>query len=252
MASFPSSSSSFTSEASAPGKVILFGEHAVVYGVTAIAAALSDLRIVVNVASTAQPRLDVRLHDVVGPDGLPFVHSVAVPDLLATLGGGSPPAPLVPVNPDDTVLDRLKALLEPSSLPTAALQGLMAICYLTVNILPEYLHPATAGLTFDVRSVGLPIGAGLGSSAAFSVALAAALLRARQHTADDVAAGVHVAAKSPGDVPHLAVPPAVLPLVNGWAYAAEVFPPSTHSCARIVVVPSHVCPPFFTSFWACD
>ncbi len=34
--------------ASAPGKVILFGEHAVVYGVTAVAAALSDLRIVVD------------------------------------------------------------------------------------------------------------------------------------------------------------------------------------------------------------
>jgi mevalonate kinase len=33
---------------SAPGKVILFGEHAVVYGVTAVAAALSDLRIVVE------------------------------------------------------------------------------------------------------------------------------------------------------------------------------------------------------------
>lgn len=38
-----------TSIASAPGKVILFGEHAVVYGVTAIAAALSDLRIIVQV-----------------------------------------------------------------------------------------------------------------------------------------------------------------------------------------------------------
>ena len=33
---------------SAPGKVILFGEHAVVHGVTAVAAALSDLRIFVE------------------------------------------------------------------------------------------------------------------------------------------------------------------------------------------------------------
>jgi mevalonate kinase len=36
---------------SAPGKVILFGEHAVVHGVTAIAAALSDLRIFVELVS---------------------------------------------------------------------------------------------------------------------------------------------------------------------------------------------------------
>ncbi|RYY73464.1 hypothetical protein EON63_20060 [archaeon] len=36
---------------SAPGKAILFGEHAVVYGVTAIAVALSDLRIKADVVS---------------------------------------------------------------------------------------------------------------------------------------------------------------------------------------------------------
>lgn len=36
-------------EASAPGKLILFGEHAVVYGALAIAGALSDLRISVRV-----------------------------------------------------------------------------------------------------------------------------------------------------------------------------------------------------------
>lgn len=36
---------------SAPGKVILFGEHAVVYGTTAVAAALSDLRIYVDMVS---------------------------------------------------------------------------------------------------------------------------------------------------------------------------------------------------------
>ena len=36
---------------SAPGKVILFGEHAVVYGKTAVGAAVSDLRIVVTAVS---------------------------------------------------------------------------------------------------------------------------------------------------------------------------------------------------------
>jgi mevalonate kinase len=40
-----------TTVASAPGKVILFGEHAVVHGITAIAAALSDLRIFVEIVN---------------------------------------------------------------------------------------------------------------------------------------------------------------------------------------------------------
>lgn len=40
---------SLTVVTSAPGKVILFGEHAVVYGKTAVAAAVSDLRIVATV-----------------------------------------------------------------------------------------------------------------------------------------------------------------------------------------------------------
>lgn len=40
--------------ASAPGKVILFGEHAVVYGKPAVGAAVSDLRIVAVVVRTEE------------------------------------------------------------------------------------------------------------------------------------------------------------------------------------------------------
>lgn len=55
----------FTCEASAPGKLILFGEHAVVHGATAVAGALSDLRIFARVVSDAYwPRFDLG-----GPSG---------------------------------------------------------------------------------------------------------------------------------------------------------------------------------------
>ena len=39
----------------APGKAILFGEHAVVYGTTAVAASLSDMRIQVEMVGVIHP-----------------------------------------------------------------------------------------------------------------------------------------------------------------------------------------------------
>ena len=224
----------FKVKASAPGKVILFGEHAVVYGVTAIAAALSDLRIYVEIKSIEEPRIDVCLHDIQVPnDNVPggtvsFMYSRALQDILLAFHGRPAVVPLgccrMPVNPDDKILDQLRSLFD-ASLPAAASQGLMAILYLSFNILTEYLSSPgsgrTGGLSFDVRSVGLPIGAGLGSSAAFSVALSAALLRARQCMIP--AEFTDVDDTSIDDDPSIIViPENLLPVVNGWAYAAEV------------------------------
>ena len=72
----------------------------------------------------------------------------------------------------------------------------MATIFLISHILPEFINLITTdsalstiifggelvqGLIIKVRSVGLPIGAGLGSSAAFSVAMSGVLIRFEQY-----------------------------------------------------------------------
>jgi mevalonate kinase len=136
---------------------------------------------------------------------------------------------LTPQVPSKEQIAALKALFAHHE-PTAA-QGLAAICYLAARILPEFVFGAPSavrsGLRIDVRSLGLPVGAGLGSSAAFSVASAATLLRLRHnvfHDLGDSAADfdeaelVAMAPSRSDPVGGCPPPSALLHVLNEWSF----------------------------------
>ena len=155
--------------ASAPGKLILFGEHAVVYNQPAVCAALSDLRICVTAkATTDDGYLEVRMPDL---NDLFFRAKITEIDLQ-------------PNDSDDHLYqDQIDAILRSyTELDDFAIQALAPVIYLVNKILFPTMSlvkatSSTPGLHIYVQSASLPVGAGLGSSAAFSVATAAALYK---------------------------------------------------------------------------
>ena len=190
-----------TYTATAPGKVILFGEHAVVYGVPAVACCLSGLRVQVDVCiqGTASPYeegpvLSVSLENVgskktvlVSFPTTNFMDASRLtqrPASWSTLEGSRP----VGNNLDADLLQDIEAMIASKCLTNAELKGnkgaiaaLTNLIYLAVNTLHIFQPPfdKEKSISIKVKSLGLPIGAGLGSSAAFSVATAAAMLSTR-------------------------------------------------------------------------
>ena len=159
--------------ASAPGKLILFGEHAVVYGEPAIAVALSDLRIQVDVFTRKDGLIHVHM-----PDLKP--HSAYYKTEAASLSMDESSYQIPPSSKDS---ERIAQMISASSLMEMSpecLTALIPVVYL-INVLLPNLLSTQQGLTIHVTSQSLPSGAGLGSSAALGVACAAALFKLQQN-----------------------------------------------------------------------
>ena len=127
--------------ASAPGKIILFGEHAVVYGQPALAVPVTQVQAHVQTDSAANPETDKRM----GEDWAERVRIVATDIGL------------------DSSLGRLLAERTTHPLAAAMMGTLRAV---GVSALPP--------LTVRIAS-SIPVASGLGSGAAVSVALIRAL-----------------------------------------------------------------------------
>ncbi|CAN6671340.1 mevalonate kinase [Trichomonascus vanleenenianus] len=145
---------------SAPGKIILFGEHSVVHAKPAIAAAVG-LRTYLLVSPPEKPGWitlefpDIKLNKSWPVDKLPFVaKSGKIPDEL-----------------DEAVVGKINDLLADVE-NTFQHAAALAFLYLYVSICDE----KTEAKSYTAHSL-LPVGAGLGSSASISVCVASALLK---------------------------------------------------------------------------
>jgi len=148
--------------ASAPGKLILFGEHAVVHQQPAVCAALSDLRIYVQSMATNDGYLTVHMPDL---ESRGVSHYKAPVHLL-----------VLEESQEIPTLQLEQILLATGLEGEFAVHALAPVIYLANQLVPSLLKEGR-GLEVRVNSTSLPVSAGLGSSAAFSVACTASLYK---------------------------------------------------------------------------
>ncbi|KAH7679550.1 Galactokinase/homoserine kinase protein [Dioscorea alata] len=186
--------------ARAPGKIILSGEHAVVHGFTAVAAAI-DLHTYVyfrlhSTSDNDDGLVELELKDL----GLVFSWpSQRLREMFSELG-----LPSKTCSPE--CLKVITSLVEELSFPEAKIglsSGVSAFLYLYTSIIGY--RPGKVRVTSD-----LPLGSGLGSSASFCVSVSAALLALSGAVcADNQQKGWFVMRENE------------LELVNKWAFQGE-------------------------------
>ncbi|XP_006870501.1 PREDICTED: mevalonate kinase [Chrysochloris asiatica] len=185
---------------SAPGKVILHGEHAVVHGKVAIAMAL-NLRTFLRVKTHSTGKVSISLPNI----GVQRDWDVAWLQLLdlSFLEQGDITAP----SPEQ--VEKLKEVAGFSEdCPLNECMALLAFLYLYLSICRK--QRTLPSLDIVVWSE-LPTGAGLGSSAAFSVCLAAALLTVCEQIPNPLKDGDPISRWTKED----------LELINKWAFQGE-------------------------------
>lgn len=185
---------------SAPGKVILHGEHAVVHGKVALAVAL-NLRTFLLLRPQSNGKVSVNLPNI----GIKQVWDVGMLQRLDTsfLEQGDVSVP---------TLEQLEKLKKTGDLPRdrAGNEGLALLTFLYLYLAICRKQRTLPSLDIVVWSE-LPPGAGLGSSAAYSVCLAAALLTACEEVSNPLKDGVSVSRWPEED----------LKSINRWAFEGE-------------------------------
>nr|XP_015221952.1 PREDICTED: mevalonate kinase [Lepisosteus oculatus] len=187
---------------SAPGKVILHGEHAVVHGKLALAVGL-DLRTYLRLQPSSSGRVSVNLPNI---DTFLSWDLSSLQDLLPDCKGADLWGACEP-DPEFVKKLCLFADLSDRSPDTRSL-AVLAFLYVYLSVFSR--SRALPSVTVSVWSE-LPTGAGLGSSAAFSVCLSAALLSAQGAVAWPQAAEGHTARWKEEE----------LELINKWALQGE-------------------------------
>jgi mevalonate kinase len=172
-----SATSVFASEivVSAPGKVILHGEHSVVYGKTALAVSI-DLRTTVRIRTKQQPQSDKRQTTMI---------NLNLPDMNANFSFVAKELRELACDAsakDDDLVARIREFVlrcGGRNIKVKVDRGDLssAVVFLYMLLGQQRLGDVLqCGIDVDVTSK-LPVGAGLGSSASFSVALAGAMHR---------------------------------------------------------------------------